>query len=120
MQRAFPQGPHYDGEKMITINKEELDSIGKKQGACIALHEMNASFREVFNTSFSESIVKCGNSDLRKKVSQTENKKELRNVYRNCQNKENEANQQPLPRQLKTKVLPTKTKTAILSTHSRI
>ena len=65
--------------------------MGKKQGARKALCEINASFSEVFNTSFSDSIVRCGDSDLQKKVSRAENKKKLRNVYRKCRDQENEA-----------------------------
>ena len=89
LQMAFPQGPHYEGEKILSINIDELDITGKKQGACKALREINSSFSEVFNTSFTDSIVRCGDSDLRKKVSRKESKSKLRNVYRKCRDQEN-------------------------------
>lgn len=91
LQMAFPQGPYYDGEKIISINTDELDSVGKKLGACKALHEINASFSEVFKSSFSDSIVRCGDSDLRKKETRTEQKKKLRNIHRKYRDQENEA-----------------------------
>ena len=69
LQITFPQGPHYDGEKIVSINIDELDSVGKKLGARKALHEINASF--------SDSIVRCGDSDLQKKETRTEQKKKI-------------------------------------------
>lgn len=74
---AFPQESHYDGEKIISINTDELDSLGKKLRARKALHEINASFRKVFNSSFSDSIFMYDDSDLRKKETRTEQKKKI-------------------------------------------
>ena len=92
LQLAFPQGPYYESEKIISINKVELDSVGKKQGARTILSEINASFSEVFNTSFNnDSIVRCGDSDLRKKVNKAESKKRFRNIYRKYRDQENNA-----------------------------
>ena len=67
LQMAFPQGPHYEGEKIISISREEVGSVGKKLGAHKALCEINTAFSEVFNTSFTDSIARCGDADLRKK-----------------------------------------------------
>ena len=73
LQMAFPQGPYHDVQ-LISINTKALNTIGKKEATRMVLHEMNSTFSETFKTSFSESLVKCGEPGLQRKVSQGEKK----------------------------------------------
>ena len=68
-----------------------LDNVGKKQATRQALAEINASFSEAYESSFTESLVSCGNTGIPKKPTRVENKKRLRDVYRKCRDQENQA-----------------------------
>ena len=76
---------------MISINREVLDNVGKKEATRQALADMNTSFSEAFDVSFTDSVVSCGKAGLQKRHTRAEKKKNLRNVYRKFRDQENEA-----------------------------
>ena len=65
--------------------------MGKAKGTRKVLAEMNASFSNVFDASFTSSLVKHGKEPVHMKPTANERKKKLRSVYRQCCDKENEA-----------------------------
>jgi hypothetical protein len=91
LQLKFPVGPYFNRPCLLAVNKEVLDDVGKKQATRQALSEINASFSEAFETSFTDSLANCGNTGVQKKPTRAENKKRLRNVYRKCRDQENQA-----------------------------
>lgn len=52
---TFPQGPYYEGEKIIYISREELDSVRKKQ-ACKALGELTSHSAKLSTPQFYSQI----------------------------------------------------------------
>ena len=91
MQLKFPAGPYFNHPSILAVNKEVLDNVGKKQATRQTLAEINASFSEAYESSFTESLVNCGNTGIQKKPTRAENKKRLRDVYRKCRDQENQA-----------------------------
>ena len=91
LQIKFPQGPYYNPQPLITIDTEKLEQLGEKEGTRKAFNEVNAAFSEVFNTSFTTTLVKHGREPIQIKPTANERKKKLREVYRKCRDKENKA-----------------------------
>ena len=56
-QLKFPAGPYFNRPSILAANKEVLDNVGKKQATRQALAEINASFSEAYESSFTESLV---------------------------------------------------------------
>ena len=81
LQLNFPMGPYFNRPCIISVNKEALDNISKKEATRQALAELNISFREAFETSFTNSLVSCGNTGVQKKPTRAENKKRLRVMF---------------------------------------
>lgn len=90
VQCTFPQGPHFV-ESLLSIDTEKLQDCGKREGTVRALSEVNIAFAQVFETSFTESLIKYGKENIQKKPSALEKKKKRREIYRQCRDKENEA-----------------------------
>ena len=61
LQKAFPLIPQYELEEpVVTINKKILEDIGKADGTKQAITVLNQAFKETFEKTFVESMVKLG------------------------------------------------------------
>ena len=89
MQMAFPQSPYYE-EQIVSINTQELEVLGQKQATRQALAEINSSFTNAFDTSFTDLLAKHS-KEIQKKPTAAEKKKKLRSIYKRCRDQENEA-----------------------------
>ena len=89
-QLAFPQGPYFE-KPLIIRSTEELQSLGTKHGTIKTLAEVNTAFSNIFNTTFTESVIQYGKQGIQKKPTALERKKKRREIYRQCRDKENEA-----------------------------
>ena len=56
---AFPQDPFHN-EPLLSVNKELLQILGKKDETCEVLAEENATFSNVFDSTFTDNIVRHG------------------------------------------------------------
>lgn len=92
LQIKFPQGPYYIPQPLVTIDMQELEQLGEKEGTRKAFREVNDTFSQVFNKSFTTTLLKHGKQPIQIKPSANERKK-LRAVYRKCCDKENEVRQ---------------------------
>ena len=78
-QLAFPQGMYFEKPLMI-INTEELQNLGTKHGTIKTLAEVNTAFSNIFNTTFTESVIQYGKQGIQKKPTALERKKKQRNL----------------------------------------
>ena len=90
-QWLFPQGPHHVHDPIVSVDTKQLQILGKKQATCEALREINAAFSETYSTTFTDSMVKHGQQGVQKRPTADVRKKKLRNIYRRCRDKENQA-----------------------------
>lgn len=86
-QMAFPQDPFHN-EPLLSVNKELLQILGKKDETCEVLAEENATFSNVFDSTFTDNIVRHGKQGWQKKPSANEC---LRLIYRNFRDSENKS-----------------------------
>ena len=89
LQLAYPQGPYYE-ESILSVNTDGLQLLGEKKATRQALAEINTSFTDTFNSSFTELLVKHEKA-VQKKPTPAERKKKLRSIYRRCRDQENES-----------------------------
>ena len=79
------------------VNHAELLKLGTKLGIQGVLKEINKSFEEEFQQSFTETLVKHGGTNLQIKATPTQRKKQLRKIYRRCRDKENDSLKKTTP-----------------------
>ena len=89
MQMAFPQSPYYE-EEIVSINMQDLQALRQKQATRQVLAEINTTFTNAFDSSFTDLLVKHS-KEIQKKPTAAEKKKRLRSIYRHCRDQENEA-----------------------------
>ena len=90
-QQKYPQGPYFNPMPVLSVDVPELHRLGKAKGTRKLLAEMNDSFSNVFNASFTTSLVKHEKEPIHMKLTPNERKKKLRSVYKQCRDKEHEA-----------------------------
>ena len=74
-QQKYPQGPHFDPVPIVSVDVQELHRLGKAKGTRKVLVEMYDSFSNVFNVSFTSSLVKHGKEPIHMKPTPNERKK---------------------------------------------
>lgn len=74
-QQNYPQGPHFNPVPILSVDVQELHRLGKAKGTRKVLAEMNASFSNVFDASFTSSLVKHGKEPVHMKPTPNERKK---------------------------------------------
>ena len=84
LQLIFPGKPHYEQPPILALNHTELQRLGTKQGTRDVLREINQSFEQQSQKSFTDSLVKHGGTRLQIKPTPTQRKNKLRQIYRKC------------------------------------
>ena len=86
LQMTYPQGPYYE-ESIVSIDTEGLRFLGEK-GTQQALAEINASFTNTFDCTFSTLLTKH-DKELQKKPTALEKKRNMRSIVRRFRDQEN-------------------------------
>ena len=68
LQQKFPMKPIHTVPSLVTIDNEALATMGTKDGTKMAKQHLNHTFKDTFNTSFTDTLIQHGDENLQVKL----------------------------------------------------